>query len=323
MLTNFSAHLRNFKEMIINQVITVCLVGFNAQETENFSAVLSLAERGLQHIWRISSSMDADLFLLAEGIDFASYQLPQARCLFYSSQKTTDDRSVLLVDTHGVPRLRSVVEVFNRLANELLSAQSPSSNASFNPQHGFLGQLLHAPTQAQAYSLPEQTAIYVDKQANVYFSACDLQQLKRYAKAPQVFATPLTEPQYGKATADLTAKPLNNLIWEITFLASSGKLLQGHSQNDIVHLSHWPDLSIATCRNYMKLIAFMRHNTAPISEIAQSTAIEMTEIYNFYNACYLIGFIEKAKQSSYHQKKHRQHELLNKINSRLKEVSKV
>ncbi|MDP3840910.1 MAG: hypothetical protein Q8Q54_18510 [Methylococcales bacterium] len=49
----------------INQSFGLALIGFNDSQKETFSAILSLAERRLQHIWDVVDVSRADFFLLS------------------------------------------------------------------------------------------------------------------------------------------------------------------------------------------------------------------------------------------------------------------
>lgn len=329
--------LKPLPKIIINQMITIKLIGFSPQQTENFSAILLLAERRLQQPWKIVETMSADFFLVSEKARHETdscLSLPRDHCLFYSSTKYTEDAQILLTDSHGLPRLRSMIDALNNI-----TAQAAASNATaevpqdarteqgfFNlEQQQLLKQLLHTETQQlTAYTLQtpsEQVIIYTYPPKNIYYCALDLTQLDAYFTVQVVSIQTLNETVWRECISTLSPKSLRNLIWYITFKTSQGKLLQGHADTDIVCLNNWPDLGLAPCRNYMKLIAFMRHNAVPIAEIAANTQVCLQEVYNFYNACYLVGFIDKKNSIEWCRKQHHQRDLLDKINGRLKEIN--
>jgi hypothetical protein len=118
----------------------------------------------------------------------------------------------------------------------------------------------------------------------------------------------------------LSANPLNNLIWYITFKASQGRLLEGNYPYDTVHLSGWPNLRLPEARNFIKLAAFMHSNTLPLVEIAKMTRIPLPQVFDFYNACHLIGLVDKGHAVKIHQKEMdpERQGLLQKIRDRLK-----
>ncbi|MFZ2727691.1 MAG: hypothetical protein WAX77_15675 [Methylococcaceae bacterium] len=319
--------------MTKNQMITIKLMGFNPQQIESFEAILSLSEQGLEHTWKIVDLDSADFFLFTQEQNKDDIAQPYERCLFYSRAKSTEDDHLLLVDSYGLPRLRSVVEVFNRIATKTLAqAVKPINEVDiqkqfFNPD-GLLKRLLiltqdplatKHPLQHSLPLSPQQPTIYTHVAKNIYYCSVDLEQLDCYISADTLLTHTLSKEELDNKIDGLSPKPLNNLIWYLGFKASQGNLLQGHSTQNIVCLNNWPDLSIASCRSYMKLIAFMSNNAVPLIEISSYTQICVHDIYNFYNACYLIGLIDKKNAIEIQLTVHKQHNLLNKINNRLKE----
>jgi predicted transcriptional regulator len=87
-----------------------------------------------------------------------------------------------------------------------------------------------------------------------------------------------------------------------------------------VTLKSWPDLRLFKCIDYAKVATFMKNNAAPLEMIAEYTDIPLAEVNNFYNACYLMGLIEKRNQIEINKKNlsNERLSLLSKINARLK-----
>lgn len=322
------------EKMSKNQMITIKLMGFNLQQIESFEAILSLSEQGLEHTWKIVDLDSADFFLFTQEQNKDDIAQPYERCLFYSRAKSTEDDHLLLVDSYGLPRLRSVVEVFNRIATKTLAQTVKPideviiQKQFFNPE-GLLKRLLiltqdplatKHPLQHSLPISPQHPTIYTHVAKNIYYCSVDLEHLDCYVTNDTLLTRTLSDEELANKVDGLSSKPLNNLIWYLSFKASQGDLLQGHSTQDIVCLNNWPDLSIVSCRSYMKLIAFMRNNAVPLIEIATHTQICVHDIYNFYNACYLIGLIDKKNVIERQCTIHKQRDLLNKISLRLKEL---
>jgi hypothetical protein len=86
-----------------------------------------------------------------------------------------------------------------------------------------------------------------------------------------------------------------------------------------VCLNNWPNLAIASCRTFIKLIAFMCNNSVPLCEIAHDLEICQKDVYSFYNACYLVGLVDKKEVIYRRRKQNNQSDVLAKINNRLRE----
>jgi hypothetical protein len=236
----------------------------------------------------------------------------------------------------------------NQAANVIFSWQTESDEASvsptenaqntnildsndgfFNPEQSFLKTLLANTTERLIYHLSSSTSsckLYVDHINKIYYCANSLKELgSSLSRKDAINVDAVSETEWHNALeeANLPAKPLANLIWYIAFELSAGRLLQGHSEQDNVYLTRWPDLSIEGCGKYVKLAAFMRSNGVCLTTVADKTAIPLGEVYAFYNACYLIGITEKTDSPELHTKviDEDRLQMLSKITNRLKEIN--
>jgi hypothetical protein len=349
-----------------NKKITLKLIGFNTKQIENFSAILTLAESKLNHSWELVQSIPADFFLLSENVQQQKHSLSYECCLFISAAESAENEHILLVDRHGLPRLRSVVEVFNSVAHkkEQINAMSQQNQVgdnvetvttqsepelipvvvskqelvptlrnglvtihkktSFEPR-GLLKLLLNPPANYFVCS-PDETftksLIYVCAITKTCY-LFDSTDLESYVTGDIAAIRTIGQSEFEQQTQHLVEKSLKNLIWILTFKLSKGQLLTGHSERNIVRLTDWPDLSINECRDYMKLIAFMRRNALPLSDVAYHTDFNLIEVNNFYNACYLVGLIEIVDTVILNKQNKRPNlSILSKINQCLEELKK-
>lgn len=335
-------------------------VGFSKNETNTFLAILSLAERGLQHYWHVVGIEYADFFILATEKSeseelIKAKNLPRERCLFCTRQAlhfSEYDTDVLFLAEGKTPLLSSVVKVLNHAANVSFTKQiisdnlliepvietapviTSSSDDSFDPERGFLKHLLlllqdKTEYMACRFGSPDGIyKIYVDPIKKVYFCETSLTDLSAYLIIKDVFVIDvISEPEWYAEIEKLAlpAKSLTNLIWYVTFKLSNGRLLRGHSNQDYVYLTRWPDLGIEGCGQYVKLAAFMRHNAVCLTIVADKTNMPLTEVYNFYNACYLIGIVEKVEKPEIYAKTldEDKQQILKKITSRLNTLTVV
>jgi hypothetical protein len=328
-----------------NELITLKLIGFNEESRNNFCAVLTLADRALNKKWQITQQDEADFFLLSVQSSATANRdkllkgLFAERCLFCTKDKTTQENE-LQVDENHLPRLSMLVALFNKIsaqrnlaAKPLTIEQKPHlSNSTFNaetffdPHQGLLGYVLAAKHELMLVNVknqPQQTALYIDTDKNVYYSKQPLEQLDIYlVNSDTVNITPASKIEIKNIVTleSLKPLPLKNLIWYIVMKTSAGRPLKGHAASTIVTLKSWPDLRLFKCLDYAKVATFMKNNSAPLKIIAEQTTTPLAELNNFYNACYLIGLIESKNQIEINKKNisPERLNLLNKIDARLK-----
>lgn len=197
------------------------------------------------------------------------------------------------------------------------------SHAAFSPQ-GLLKLLLASKTACVLIKI-DNTCIGVDGTKGFYYSSLTLEKMALFFSSEKFTAPPLTkqinpsEFQQMVSQAQLPPRSLNGLIWYAALNASQGRLLEGESPEDIVHLLRWPDLGIPGCGNYVKLAAFMHSNMMKLADIATATRYSTESVYNFYNACHLIGLTKKCDAVQRYQKTvdTGQRQLLEKIRDRI------
>jgi len=337
--------------MPIQPSLTIKLVGFNQAQTEQFSAILTLAETRLKQSWQIVKSPQADFFLCNEKhlSNLLNAGIAIERCLFYSGDH--DFKNPIAVDTNQIPLLTSLVSVLNeagvRLPPPALNLkpittqppaapnlkptatqppvrQTPIAETAFSPSHhGLLNALLKSQSGGSIFIQTGSIGLCVDPSNNTYYCPLALTQLDPHFNAdssPQVRPINASELQAFIDKAQLIPQPLSNLIWYVTIKTSQGRLLQDSSPDDMVHLLRWPDLAMPGCGDFVKLAAFMHSNTMSLIEIAQLTAYPLEAVYDFYNACHLIGLIGKGETVQAHKKttNPNQQSVLKKIRDRLK-----
>lgn len=331
------------------------LIGFSEQQKETFEAIMSLAESRLNNAWQIVDLVRADFYLVSaeksqsEAL-IAESKLPIERCLFCSGQDVRASNEIF-TDTRDIPRLGSLVEMLNQIATtEILISTASSSapgeeavvtsnndkippdsgNIFFDPEQCFLKYLLQKDSKEFflcRFNSPEgKHTLYINMPGKVYFCQTSLKNLGsslgvENAISIQVISQSEWHDVFEHAA--LPARPLNNLIWYMAFKLSNGRLLQGHLSEESIYLTRWPDLAIQDCGRYVKLAAFMRNNALCLTDVAEKTATPLAEVYDFYNACYLIGIVGKTAQSEVREKilDDDKQQLLAKIANRLKRLN--
>lgn len=334
------------------------LIGFSEQQKETFEAIMSLAESRLKNAWQIVDLVRADFYLVsAEKLQsealIAENKLPIERCLFCSGQDVRASNEIS-TDVRNIPRLGSLVEMLNQMAStEILISTAATASSSppgeeqvvmsnndkvspdsdsifFDPEQCFLKYFLRKDSKdfflCRFISPEGKHTLYVNMPGKVYFCQTGLKNLGsslgvENAISIQIISQSEWSEQFQQAA--LPARPLSNLIWYIAFKLSNGRLLKGHLSEESIYLTRWPDLAVQDCGRYVKLAAFMRNNALCLTEVAEKTTIPLAEVYDFYNACFLIGIVGKTAQSEVREKilDDDKQQLLAKIANRLKRLN--
>jgi len=194
---------------------------------------------------------------------------------------------------------------------------TPSLEGDFNPAVHFLGLLKKAVGDgiARRCAVAGGPQIVVAPKQRAYYSASvTAQDLRNLCLAEpfdlQVEALPDWTPEAkkeiqigrmrlrapaGDALAGLSPKPLGELLWLATLSVSKGRLLQGCRTDDPVRLKHPPDFSVLPHQDsHLRLAEFMRESNADLPTVAKHTGVPLAEVYDFHNACAMLGLVERG-----------------------------
>ncbi|POZ53953.1 hypothetical protein [Methylovulum psychrotolerans] len=322
---------------------SIAPIGFDELEIRYFTAVLYLAETRLHQRWQVVNTGDADFFVLPA--QHPQDGLPPERCFIYAAEALSDKH--IVVDASGIPSVSSLVAVLARAEGTTLlerpqalppvadpvtpSVKEPEplperlsgDDKVFYPEDGLLKALLDDSPEPIWIVVDKTIDIWLDPVQSLYYSQANLEELMPYCTADsRILINTMTASELQRLVEkrQIAAKPLNNLIWYVAFKSSQGRLLAGNSPDDIVHLKGWPNLRLPEGRDFIKLAAFMHNNTLALADIAEATRLPLPKIYNFYNACYLVGLIEKSAVAQRNEKPldADRRNLLDRIRTRLK-----
>lgn len=149
------------------KTLTIKLVDFDKPDADKFSAVLDLAEFGLQPAWVVVNTDTANIYLLLATIKTHDYKgLPPERCLFYGAGiPATNTTNGVLVDADRIPSLQSLIQIFNRIAAQntewVNDFQAISSDEMTLPEQiaGPTTQPNKSSTEKQPKSKPQQGGV--------------------------------------------------------------------------------------------------------------------------------------------------------------------
>lgn len=92
---------------------------------------------------------------------------------------------------------------------------------------------------------------------------------------------------------DAVPRRLVDLLWHLGFHAGAGKLLPWLNNVAPYQLSRWPEGRGSF--QYMRLSAELRETALAPLAIAQQTGMSLPDIYNFLNACSMVGCLRIAE----------------------------
>jgi hypothetical protein len=188
----------------------------------------------------------------------------------------------------------------------------------FNPSFHFAGliQKAIADGAARRCFLPGSPEVYIVPAENIYYTASPgIEALDPLCAAAPFDLTVEVLPDWRRgdgnemvqvgrawirkqtpgAPSHLSPRPLSELLWYATLCASRGQLLQGCHADDPVRLKRWPDFSTLHHReSYLVLAAFMAGETADLVEVAENTGVPLPQVFDFHNACAVLGLIERG-----------------------------
>lgn len=100
-----------------------------------------------------------------------------------------------------------------------------------------------------------------------------------------------------EAPPEMIARPIQELLWYATLCASGGRLLQGYRAETPVRLTSCPDFSRLYHKEHHPLLATaMLENSPALTEVAKTTGVPLTQVFDFHNACAALDLIVIEEQ---------------------------
>lgn len=188
----------------------------------------------------------------------------------------------------------------------------------FNPSVHFLGLLKKAVGDgvARRCAVAGGPQVVVAPRQMAYYSAsATAEDLRRLCLAEpfdlQIEALPNWNPDAQKETiqvgrmriraqadaaaAGLSPRPLAGLLWLASLSVSRGRLMQGCRADDPVRLKRLPDFSALPHReSHVRLAQAMHEVGGDLPSLARRTGLPLGEVYDFFNACAVLGLVERG-----------------------------
>lgn len=194
-----------------------------------------------------------------------------------------------------------------------------ATEGQFNPSFHFLGLIQKALSDGvtRRCAMPGCPEVYIVPAEKAYYTAAlGIETLRELCQAAPFDLTVESMPDWrpdgggkqpvqvgrmwmrkakAEAAPSLPARPIQELLWYASLLASRGQLLQGCRIDDLVRLKRCPDFSILPhAEHHMTLAVFMMEESADLSTVAEATGTSLPKVFDFYNACAALGLIERG-----------------------------
>ncbi len=99
-----------------------------------------------------------------------------------------------------------------------------------------------------------------------------------------------------------TGRPVGELLWQLAFKLSSGKLLDDCKPEDIVFLNEWPNFTrVAKTPNSFRIAALLAARPIHLDIAARLLSVPVEEVYQFYSAANTAGIsgrLDRVGESS-------------------------
>lgn len=206
-----------------------------------------------------------------------------------------------------------------------------SEDYHFNPEEYLINILLRAVANKQDISVStasgDKVAIFPAR--GDYYSFVNDMAAFCISNIDDLVVKVLTDLDINEIRKDKEhGRNFDELLWQASYYASQGRLIEGCRREDVVELRYWPNLTRLPCPSSSVVIAALltRYPTS-ITLASRILGVPMSEMLEFYSAAYSAGFIKVHNRSMqshdlepHKLKPHRDSTMLGKLLSRISRI---
>ncbi len=121
------------------EVVSLKLIGLDDKERVKFESILAIAEHRLKVPWQITEEGKIDFYLISHRLRSQMDQnlmlsaLSRHKCIFSTTAETDSIENELLMTGDGLPSFRSLILLFNTLADNASAQQTPPDEKEPTP----------------------------------------------------------------------------------------------------------------------------------------------------------------------------------------------
>jgi len=155
-----------------------------------------------------------------------------------------------------------------------------------------------------------------------YFS--DVENPEEFCRLPaSSFKVTVLNEAKLKAYKTGIGRNLDELLWQVGFYASNGRLMEGCMWNDVVELSHWPNFTRVPVRpSFLRLAAILAKQATSLEYCITLLKISRQEAYQFYTAAISAGAVRVVNRppKQLNLKPHRNQALLGLLLEKIAQI---
>lgn len=235
---------------------------------------------------------------------------------FYQQVKAIHGQTLLLLSTeiineHRYSVLRKPIRVQTLKdalldSYSLLTPQTVSQDTADNvqqtvppildPKTSLFFILLNAKQEKQIIQIfcYPHTSLFINSTEGIVATSASRETLRKVLSSlnSHMKITKLSTADFEVLAKGQFILPLPHILWMAALYSSHGHLIPGHSEETLIQLKSWPNLSRLECKmEHIKLASIMTSQPLTLKQIAEKTQLSWTTVVGFYNATYTMGLI--------------------------------
>lgn len=166
----------------------------------------------------------------------------------------------------------------------------------FDPQEYLLGMLQKAVARKKDITVNHDDLgelVVLTEMGEYHSDISDFQSFCR-ASSSELKVSELSAKEANAITQEKgIGRNIDELMWQAGYFAAQGRLMDGLSLSDVVHMKHWPNLTrLPNNFNTFQMTAMLTKHPTTIMFAHRVLKVPEKEICEFYTAAYCAGLAE-------------------------------
>ncbi|MCH9699582.1 MAG: hypothetical protein K0U68_15905 [Gammaproteobacteria bacterium] len=305
------AFVRQRYQLVENEQADVCIIDLDSHKADSMLASireqfpvrpiigLSLYDIDDDNIVHLKKPFRPDG--LTQVLDQVKLDLDVPRIIVKDNNKGSLSKAASAVSDVKIGKQRAIAQ--NGIINR-------SKTEYYNPSDFLQGELIKAYKKSTGVGLnlrleawwnpiiifPDIRKVWVDADDNQLQAYCRLP-LKRFAKLQEstekdVKLTP--EPLLDMKKYAGSLQPMDAFLWKVAWWNAGGQLPVEISENDLIYLKHWPNITRYLCPdNVVQICAILHQGPVAARRIVDEIGFDAKEVFSLISAANSLGLIVK------------------------------
>lgn len=183
------------------------------------------------------------------------------------------------------------LELSRQSANDTSTVFAPGGNLL-----GVVQRILSARinTRIVLPATREEIAVFPER-GEYYANVADM---AAFCNAPAAQFDEIAFDDTALAYASGPGRHIGDLLWQVAFHASQGRLIEDCSKYDVVQFRHWPNLTrLPVTPNSARICALLTRHPTTIMLIHRMLGIDKEEVYQNYSAAHSAGLVNAISRN--------------------------